>query len=54
LNQGRRDNDYNYQRMGEKYILFSSGEDGIPYTKDDFFPKILITDSSKIGLIRPK
>jgi hypothetical protein len=43
---------YNYQKIGDKYSLFSSGQDGIPNTKDDLFPQITITDSSKIGLIR--
>jgi hypothetical protein len=42
---------YNYEKVGEKYILFSSGQDGIPNTKDDLFPQITITDSTKIGLI---
>jgi len=43
---------YNYQKVGDKYLLFSSGQDGIPNTKDDLFPQVTITDSSKIGLIR--
>ncbi|MBO9591411.1 MAG: hypothetical protein J7599_00795 [Niabella sp.] len=45
---------YNYEKIGEKYLLFSSGQDGIPHTKDDLFPQITITDSSKIGLIKPR
>lgn len=43
---------YNYEKIGDKYLVFSSGQDGIPKTKDDLFPQITITDSSKIGLIR--
>jgi hypothetical protein len=43
---------YNYTKIGDKYSLFSSGQDGIPNTKDDLFPEVVITDSSKIGLIR--
>lgn len=43
---------YNYKKIGDKYSLFSSGQDGIPNTKDDLFPQVTITDSSKIGLIR--
>ena len=43
---------YNYEKIGDRYSLFSSGQDGIPNTKDDLFPQIKITDSSKIGLIR--
>lgn len=42
---------YNYQRVGGRYLLFSSGQDGMPNTKDDLFPQITITDSSKIGLM---
>lgn len=42
---------YNYERIGEKYTLFSSGMDGVAGTKDDFNPQIEIPDSSKIGLI---
>jgi hypothetical protein len=52
-NQGREYTIYNYQKVGNKYILFSSGEDGIPYTSDDIFPPVQITDSSKVGLIKP-
>lgn len=43
---------YNYEKIGDKYSLSSSGQDGIPNTKDDLFPQITITDSSKIGFIR--
>jgi hypothetical protein len=46
------DSYYNYQKVGNKYSLFSSGQDGIPNTEDDLFPQITITDSSKIGLIK--
>ena len=46
------DSYYNYEKIGDKYSLFSSGQDGIPNTKDDLFPQIAITDSSKIGLIK--
>ena len=42
---------FRYERIGEKYTLFSSGMDGVPGTKDDFYPQIEIPDSSKIGLI---
>jgi len=45
------DSYYNYKKIGDRYLLFSSGQDGIPNTKDDLFPQIKITDSSKIGLI---
>jgi hypothetical protein len=29
---------YNYEKIGDRYSLFSSGQDGIPNTKDDLFP----------------
>lgn len=41
---------YNYEKIGDKYSFFWSGQDGIPNTKDDLFPQV--TDSSKIGLIK--
>jgi hypothetical protein len=43
---------YNYEKIGDKYSLFSSGQDGMPNTKDDLYPQVTITESSKIGLIR--
>lgn len=30
---------YNYQRTDDKYIVFSSGMDGIPNTEDDIYPQ---------------
>lgn len=54
LNQQRDKSYYNYEKVGEKYLLFSSGQDGIPNTKDDLYPQILLTDSSKIGFIKSK
>ncbi|HTR31400.1 MAG TPA: hypothetical protein VMH27_19140 [Puia sp.] len=30
---------YNYQKTSEGYVLFSSGPDGIPHTKDDIYPR---------------
>ena len=45
---------YNYEKIGDKYLLFSSGQDGIPNTPDDLFPQVAISDSSKIGLIKSK
>lgn len=49
--QGRKNIYYNYKNVGDKYLLFSSGTDGIPDTKDDIFPQVQ-TDSGKIGWIR--
>ena len=42
---------YNYEKLGDKYKVFSSGVDGIPHTADDLYPQIDISDSTKIGLI---
>lgn len=54
LNQQRQNSYYNYEKLGEKYRLFSSGQDGIPNTKDDFLPQIEVSDSTKIGLIKSR
>jgi hypothetical protein len=51
--QKRSNIDFYYQKVGEKYMLFSLGEDGLPNTKDDIYPKMAISDSTKIGLILP-
>ena len=45
---------YNYEKLGYKYTLYSSGADRIRGTKDDFYPQISIPDSDKIGLVRKK
>ena len=42
---------YNYEKRGERYVLFSSGPDGIAHTKDDLHPQ-LRSDGVRIGLIR--
>jgi hypothetical protein len=54
LSQRRAGINYNYQRIDDKYLLFSSGKDGIPNTQDDLIPQITVSDSSKIGLIKSK
>ena len=46
-------NKYIYKNEGAKYILFSMGVDGIPYTKDDIFPSSKYFDSTLTGLVRP-
>jgi len=52
IDHNRQNTYYNYKKVGEKYLLFSSGQDGLPNTKDDLFPQITTSDSSKIGLIK--
>jgi hypothetical protein len=49
----RQNTYYHYEKIRDKYLLFSSGKDGIPNTKDDLFPQVNI-DSSKIGLLKSK
>jgi hypothetical protein len=38
---------FNYKNLGEKYLLFSPGNDGITNTKDDIYP--IIKTNNKIG-----
>ncbi len=42
---------FNYQRVGNHYFLFSSGIDKIPNTDDDIFPDV---DTLGIGLLIPE
>ena len=44
---------YIYKNEGIRYVLFSMGVDGIPYTEDDIFPSSKYFDSTITGLIRP-
>lgn len=39
---------YNYENLGERYLLFSSGADGVPGTTDDIFPQV-DNSAGKIG-----
>jgi hypothetical protein len=41
---------FNYRKFGDKYLLFSSGIDGIPNTKDDIYPIIHLNDSLNTNL----
>lgn len=54
MNKRRQNIYYNYEKVGDKYLLFSSGQDGIPNTVDDLYPAFSSKDSSKIGLIKSK
>ncbi|MBB3188747.1 YcxB family protein [Microbacter margulisiae] len=51
-NQRGKNSLFYYLKVGDKYRLFSKGEDGIPYTKDDIYPQVSDKVVSKIGLIR--
>ncbi|WP_460556380.1 hypothetical protein [Ferruginibacter profundus] len=37
---GSKNSYYNYKNLGDKYLVFSSGIDGIENTKDDIYPTI--------------
>lgn len=41
---------FEYKKMDSVYTLFSSGNDGIPYTSDDIYPSIVKAEAKKIGL----
>ena len=51
-NKGLRSKAVNfyYQKMGDRYWLFSVGEDGEPFTADDIYPTMNPADSTKFGL----
>ncbi|HEY4786816.1 MAG TPA: type II secretion system protein GspG [Bacteroidales bacterium] len=49
--QKRKNVYYNYKNLGDKYLIFSSGTDGIPNTNDDIFPQIK-NKNGKIGWVR--
>jgi hypothetical protein len=48
----RKNTLYNYKNLGDKYLLFSSGLDGIIDTKDDVYPTLSITDSTKVRFVK--
>ena len=49
----RGDGYFNYKRLGDKYYLFSSGKDRLPFTNDDLFPQVDSVENTRIGLSRP-
>ena len=44
---------YYYEKTGDKYWLFSVGDDGRPFTADDVYPTMNPADSTKFGLRLP-
>jgi len=50
LLNGKKNNLFNYHKIGKKYTLFSSGIDQTPNTSDDIYPSI---DTTRTGLIIP-
>lgn len=45
---------YYYKIVNERYLLFSKGFDGLPFTSDDILPLMIGTNPNKIGIIIPK
>ena len=43
---GTKNTKFNYKRTGDTYILFSSGLDRIPNTKDDIYPTVTLKDNN--------
>lgn len=50
-NKSKVSTKFNYEKIGDKYKLFSSGIDCIANTKDDIYPSINI-NSSNFGLVK--
>lgn len=46
------DLNYQYEKVGDRYKLYSVGVDRIINTADDIYPTLANTDSSKIGFIK--
>jgi len=49
---GDNEEPFHYSKKGNKYLLFSVGEDGKPNTADDIYPTLTNADTSKLGFIR--
>ena len=43
---------YHYEKVGDRYKLYSVGVDRIDNTADDIYPTLENTDSTKIGFIK--
>ncbi|MGN6602406.1 MAG: type II secretion system protein GspG [Ginsengibacter sp.] len=46
-----KNRNFNYKNLGDRYLLFSSGIDGIANTKDDIYPQV-DTANKNIGWIK--
>ena len=44
--------DFHYEKLGERYTLFSVGIDGVPHTSDDIYPVISDSVRYKYGFMR--
>jgi len=45
-------NKYNYNKVNDRYCLFSAGIDMIPDTDDDIYPSVALSASSRFGFIK--
>ena len=43
---------FNYEKLGNKYTLFSVGVDGEPHTSDDIYPTLPDSNGLQYGWIR--
>lgn len=51
----RKSSYFRYERIGDHYLLFSVGADGIPNTKDDLYPQIpVMANGYQFGWIKQK
>ena len=50
-NAGKKAANFYYEKVGDRYWLFSVGADRQPFTKDDIFPQLEPADTSKFGLL---
>jgi len=50
--RARKSIPFNYKKIGKRYTIYSSGLDMVPNTKDDIYPSINVSDTTKFGFIR--
>lgn len=48
----RKNITFNYEKVNDKYRLFSSGDDGIPDTQDDIYPQLTEAELNKTGWLK--
>ena len=49
--EGNKTRNFNYKNLGGRYLLYSSGIDGVANTPDDIYPKV-DTSNKNIGWIK--
>jgi hypothetical protein len=45
---------FRYENLGDRYMLFSCGKDGIPHTADDLYPVFSGNTKSSVGWVKSK